>query len=721
MNSTKPRIVIAGWTFTDLNMKFFRDQETNGSVRGLKRLGTLQAALVFLSALAAVSAHAAVTVAPAEMALKTDWVQKNLLTPAKAPPFSFTFDGRSSAALLRSWKRVDARRTLDANRTERVITWTDAASGLVVKCVAVEYSDYPVVEWTVFLKNSGTSNTPILQDIKGLNTSFHRANGPEFVLNGNKGDFTTEDSYEPYRVTLRPNTVKTCAPFYYSGKSSDGPEGWPYYNLQIPGGGVILAIGWPGQWESSFTRDATDGLNLQAGQQLTHLFLQPGETIRTPLIALLFWQGTNTVRAQNLWRRWYIAHNIPRINGQPPAPISQIQVSGDDTSQVEGFFKEGVKPDVCWRDAGAGGPHTWYPCSTGLFSGDNNIWLNTGDWEVDPAKYPAGFKPYSDWIHARGLKFLLWFEPERIGNTNSWLSKNHPEWILPRTRWTVGYILNEGHPGAFHWLTNHFDALIKANGIDWYREDMNGDGPLTAWRTNDTANRQGITENFYVQNHLAYWDALKAMNPGLRIDSCASGGRRNDLETMRRAVPLTRSDFEFVYMPNVVDGNQCQTYGASSWLPFQGTGAYLYDPYSFRSFYMASFGMGGLSPETTAAQKQAYNECKKLGPAIIHGDYYPLTPYSRSNNVWMAWQFDRPDLGEGHAQIFRRTNSPIATMSFPLQGLEPEQTYEVEDFDKAEKSSVSGKDLMKTGLTVTLGPRGSAIFQYKLIKPAAKK
>jgi hypothetical protein len=87
----------------------------------------------------------------------------------------------------------------------------------------------------------------------------------------------------------------------------------------------------------------------------------------------------------------------------------------------------------------------------------------------------------------------------------------------------------------------------------------------------------------------------------------------------------------------------------------------------------------------------------------------------------MAWQFDRPDLGEGHAQIFRRTNSPIATMSFPFQGLEPEQTYEVVDFDKAEKSSFSGKELMKTGLTVTLPPRGSAIFQYKLLKPTGRK
>ena len=48
--------------------------------------------------------------------------------------------------------------------------------------------------------------------------------------------------------------------------------------------------------------------------------------------------------------------------------------------------------------------------------------------------------------------------------------------------------------------------------------------------------RQGITENLYVQGHLAFWDEFRRRNPYLRIDSCASGGRRNDLETIRRAV-----------------------------------------------------------------------------------------------------------------------------------------------------------------------------------------
>ena len=243
---------------------------------------------------------------------------------------------------------------------------------------------------------------------------------------------------------------------------------------------------------------------------------------------------------------------------------------------------------------------------------------------------------------------------------------------------------------------------------------MNGGGPLPACRQHDTTNRQGFTENLYVQGHLAFWDELRRRNPGLRIDSCASGGRRNDLESMRRAVPLLRSDFQFPEMKDVVEGNQGHTYGLSSWLPFQGTGCYLYDSYSLRSFYLTSFGMGGLAPENLLAQKQAYAECRRLAPLML-GDYYPLTPYSRAPDRWIAWQFDRPDDGDGCVQAFRRRQCPDDRLTLRLQGLSPALNYEVTDFDRPGSRIVSGRTLLTEGLTiVTPTQPGAAIIAYRL-------
>ena len=84
--------------------------------------------------------------------------------------------------------------------------------------------------------------------------------------------------------------------------------------------------------------------------------------------------------------------------------------------------------------------------------------------------------------------------------------------------------------------------------------------------------------------YLAYWDDLRQHHPNMLIDSCASGGHRNDLETLRRAVPLLRSD----YIIEPV-GNQGHTYGISLWIPYYGTGGNAIDLYMLRSVMCPHF------------------------------------------------------------------------------------------------------------------------------------
>ena len=616
------------------------------------------------------------------------------------PPFSFTYDGRPSAELLKTWDLKREKTNLDDQRTQHTLTYTDPKTGLVLRCIGVEYHDFPTVEWTLYLKNTGTVDTPILADIQALDERFERSAQGEFILNHHVGSPCTQYDYQPLQTVMAPRQEQRISGAGGRPTNSD----LPYFNLEWPGEGVIVVVGWPGQWAATFARDGDIGLRVRAGQELTHLKLLPGEEVRTPLIVLQFWQG-DRLHAQNIWRRWMLAHNLPRPGGKLPGPelaaCSSHQfgemINANTDSQkffIDRYLEKGLKLDYWWMDAG------WYWNKGG--------WPNTGTWEVDTNRFPGGFRPITDHAHGKGVRIIVWFEPERV-TPGTWLYDNQPEWLLGRDG--EQKLLNLGNDEARKWLTDHVDHLLTEQGIDLYRQDFNMD-PLGYWRANDAEDRQGITEIRHVTGYLAYWDELRRRHPNMLIDSCASGGRRNDLETMRRAVPLLRSDY--ILEPI---GQQCQTYGIAFWLPFFGTGMNATDAYTFRStlcpHMTACYDMRRDDIDYAAA-KRLVDEWRSVAPDILLGDYYPLTPYSGEGHLWMAWQFDRPETGEGIVQAFRRPESFYEAARFRLHGLDPEARYVVRNADEEGETETTGRELMEKGLAVSLPQQpGAALVTYR--------
>lgn len=627
-------------------------------------------------------------------------------------PLSFTYDAQPSAELLAKWPKHVTAENLDNGRIKRTLTWTDPKTGLEVRCVAVQYADFPVVEWTGYFRNTGKTKTPILEKIQGLDLKLDVDRQQKLALHGIRGDDCSPTSYQPYEFDLAPGTTKAFEPA--GGRSCDGA--FPYFNLAIPAAKadkresrLIVAVGWPGQWAAAFDRDTKNSLHITAGQALTHLSLEPSEEIRTPLIALMLTEERSVDQSQNLWRRWMLVHNMPRPGNKPLHPMYNfcdggyfqgLKVSEATEKQFfDALTKEGVKLDYWWMDAG------WYTC---------NDWPEIGTWKVDPQRFPRGIKAVSDHVHKKGTKLIVWFEPERV-TAGSELAKDHPDWLLG------GTLLNLGNPAARKWITDRVDSLLTNEGIDLYRQDFNM-APLDYWRKNDAPDRQGISENLHVQGYLAYWDELLRRHPGMLIDSCASGGRRNDIETLRRAVPLLRSDFQaFDGNPAYAPGNQGHTYGLSSWIPFFGQGVY-HSPQQFaycvRSHLCPSFcicvdvrkpGIDWPLYRTLVEQWRQVADC-------MLGDYYPLTPYSLDEDRWIAWQFDLPEQNKGFIQAFRRTKSPETKKTLLLKGLDPDATYEVTNLDGGAPTRATGKDLMHAGFPIQLSDQpGSAILVYKRI------
>ena len=867
--------------------------------------------LLILIALPAVAGLGEAAAGDEALATSRQWVAARLAGAGGAdqsgPPLSFVYDGKPSAELLSAWRQQREVQKLDEQRTRHVRSWTDAASGLVVRCEAIEYHDFPAAEWLLTFKNTGKAETAILENIQSLDASWQRGTDAEFLLRHAVGSPANGSDYGPLETPLPAGAKKRISAAGGRPTNSD----LAYFNLQWGARGVILAVGWPGQWAAEFERQGAAGLRVRAGQELTHFKLLPGEEVRTPLVALLFWHG-DWSDAQNAWRRWMMAHSMPKPGGKLPPPqlvasssrAYEEMIGANEANQImhmDRYLEEGLKIDTWWMDAG------WYIQQHG--------WPQVGTWQVDPKRFPRGFKPISKHAHSKGVKILVWFEPERV-MPGTWLYEQHPEWLLrstpgdgplaglrswsasslggsdpcvtynsspqPRTManirwepgrlafhpgpkgeysavrftaaeagaysvraaflaidrstttdvhvlhagrpvfdgavnlggqpkrieyegrislaqgdhldfvagwgngshvcdstglevrlaapsgkvhdaaadfsaeknpagaWSYGYLesgpapraasfhpydrparpgeegvrlLNLGNPAARQWLTEHVDKLLTEEGIDVYRQDFNMD-PLAFWRSADAPDRQGITEIKHVTGYLAYWDELRRRHPEMLIDTCASGGRRNDLETLRRAVPLWRSDY--AYEPV---GHQAMTYGMSFWIPYHGTGTVAcakagyygggltpVEPYAFWSNAAPSLGLGvdiRLKEIDYDALRRLVGQWRDVS-RFYSGDYYPLTPYSRDSRAWIAWQFYRPDLDEGTVQAFRRAECPAASVRLRLRGLATDARYELMRFDRQERLMATGAQLAAEGLAVDLDERpGAAVFTYR--------
>ncbi len=556
-----------------------------------------------------------------------------------AIPFSFTYGGKASAELLPAWKRSQARLPAKPGREAHAVTWADPTTGLEVTAEVTLFDQFPAVESVLRFRNTGQADTPIIERVLPLDL-----------------------------------------------------------HVGVPAKGEVVlhhgAIGWSGQWALRVARDEAGGVLLQSGQQTTRLKLHPGESIRTPRILLLLWEADDASASlsagrfagHNAFRRLLMAHYLPRVNGElvtPPITQNTWFTFNQGNDVTEANQLEAIRlmtplgVEVYWLDAG------WF--EGGWPSG-------VGSWVPRADAFPRGLKPLSDAAHKLGMKFIVWFEPERV-HPASRIAKEHPDFVLRRDGGDG--LFNLGNPEARKWLTDWLSKCITESGIDLYRNDFNID-PLPFWQKADAPDRQGMAEIRYVEGHLEMWDELIRRHPGLWIDTCASGGRRIDLETLTRSVPLWRSDSQCCGKP-MPTWDQVQMAGLSLYVPFHTGGVWAFDPYNWRS--IATTGTN-LCPDTRAKDfpaelaKAAIAEAKGLRP-FFQGDYYPLLPITLDESHWIGWHY--------------------TAVGVALRGLDPKAAYEVTFFPGYEpeaKKTLTGSDLAKLTAEIPTAP-ASLLIRYE--------
>ena len=155
------------------------------------------------------------------------------------------------------------------------------------------------------------------------------------------------------------------------------------------------------------------------------------------------------------------------------------------------------------------------------------------------------------------------------------------------------------------------------------------------------------------------------------------------------------------------------------WIPFYGTNFRVIDDYVMRSAMCLSFNARIDMREKNLNYdrlRRLIGEWREVAK-YYYGDYYPFTPYSLNEDVWIAWQFHRSDLGEGMMQAFRRKKSVYESARFNLRGLEPDAYYTVKNMDADSSEEMSGRELMEKGLIVSIPDQpGAVIITYKQVK-----
>ncbi|HPS00816.1 MAG TPA: alpha-galactosidase, partial [Candidatus Sumerlaeota bacterium] len=274
------------------------------------------------------------------------------------------------------------------------------------------------------------------------------------------------------------------------------------------------------------------------------------------------------------------------------------------------------------------------------------------------------------------------------------------------------------------WFTERIDSILTREGIDLYRQDCNLElSPYWNKANAETPDRQGLVEQKHLVNLLGMWDELQRRHPNLILDTCASGGRRIDLEFMRRSVPLWRTDRAYLSEPS-----QAMTYGLSFWFPFTGTGTVACQNASYYGEGMTSVESyafwSNVAPSLNCTfdvrakldyekLRVLFSRLKRIQP-FMFGDFYPLTEWSLSGPDWIGWQFDVPERGEGCLLLFRHPASQWEAGRFPLRGLDPKARYRLESVDGRGTQEGTGEAFLQEGVRVEIEEKpGAAIWVYR--------
>ena len=645
---------------------------------------------------------------------------QELLKDLASLPFSFTYNQTQYRGFSdQIFVKQNVSTTCKNGKETQTVTLS-LAEELSITLVLSHYASHGVTEWTVWFENPSDHNSEILEDPKvELILS-----GEHPVLKGILGDHLNQ--YSPYSIELCDNLVE-----FSSDRGRSTHMNFPYFNVEHGNGGTMLAIGWAGTWTARFEADEDQTRYTASSVNGLKTYLKPGEKIRTALFVMAPYTVRSERYATNFWRNWFVEHNLPKADatGAMLTPFSTCCLASDtglpnsdgsiseryDTwkPSLDKMIAEDVKVDFRWFDAG------WYVCPDGSsaepFVSGHDWWHTIGTWELDPRKWPdKTFLESTDYARENGMKTLVWFEPERVTDPEN-LAKHYGyrlEWAI-RMEGERTISNNIGDPECLAWTTERICKMLRENKVEMYREDNNCDA-AKLWAHLDSlegADRRGITECKFIYGHYKMWDDIIACTLSWGgcgfVDSCAGGGGRNDLESMRRGIPLLRSDSD----RTTTALRLSMTTSFNKWIPFCGANTKeklselaptgVSDPYVWRASYLPSLNVDSQFVQDPDQDfdmlRFGLKEWKTVAPYMLK-DFYTLTPWHKEKDVsdFTAFAYVDPEADRGVLLAFRQERCKRDTLTIRLPFMQSGERWQLTDADTNEVVELTDHTLSLT-------------------------
>ncbi len=544
-----------------------------------------------------------------------------------------------------------------------------------------------------------------ITDINSVKMTLKCAETPRLrTLNG---DNCSKDSFLPVIKDIEDGCRLSFSP---SGGRSSNTTAFPFFDITLKGVSYLFAVGWSGQWHAEISRNGCD-ITLQAGIENADFYMNRGEEFALPTIMIV--RGDDRFEVLKTFRNLMRTKYKPLPEGMDHLPVSVQPFDRYFRRNPEWTTEEGQLKtienasrcgsfDTLWIDA------AWF--TDGFPTGVGNYSIQSG--------FPNGLMPISQAAHKAGMRFMVWFEPERIYR-GSEVWRDHPDYLLSNGDENT-FLYDLGNEEAWKWLYDTLRDFISQNGIDNYRQDFNMD-PLSYWLQNDEPGRKGIKEIKYINGLYRLWDALRSDFPYLMIDDCSSGGRRIDFETMRRSVPMWRSDITCGPITDTAHNdvwNQNQTLGLAEYLPFHACACWEPIANDIRSAATAGLActFDFLNPDFDFDAGATVLKEVARHAAEWKNDFIPLTEASLDESVWCAWQI--AGSSSGFAEFFRRAESGEKEFVFKPYGIFPDRDYVVTFIDekyRSESKTISGSEFMRGIKVICPEAHTSAVIEYQEI------